>query len=91
MTTTDLTPPRQQSTPSLHDRFGAFIAERFPFALRNVLLSFEQTVARGEDADSPEALRRLGEELVRSLRPALLDPLFTELPPTTPRVTAEAR
>jgi 2-oxoisovalerate dehydrogenase E1 component len=75
----------------LASRFGAFIAERHPFALRDVLEAFETVSGGREPADEAaiDALRpALGRELTRRLQAA---PLAQGIADTTPRTTAAAR
>jgi len=72
-------------------RFGAFVAERHPFALADALEAFEAAAAgrepQGESA--LDALRApLRQELERRLRQ---HPIPPGLPDTTPRTTAELR
>ncbi len=74
----------------LASRFGAFVAERFPFALQPALDALEAA----DDDEGPRDARRLS-----ALRPALgceLTRRLTVTPPaglgdTTPRVSADAR
>src|SRR5262249_22349935 len=74
----------------LASRFGAFVAERHPFALADALEALE-AAANGralDDEASIEALRpTLRRELMRRLRARSLPPL----PETTPRISAATR
>jgi 2-oxoisovalerate dehydrogenase E1 component len=67
-------------------RFGAFIAERYPFAL-NVALEAFGHAARGA-AGVDDLIDRFGRELQRALR---AHPLPDGLPETTPRRSASTR
>jgi 2-oxoisovalerate dehydrogenase E1 component len=70
--------------PTLEQRFGAFVTERFPFALVPAREALAVALAKATEADEPRALLRL--ELRRRLPSRAPD-----LPETTPGVSAEAR
>ena len=81
---------RQRS--SLHDRFGAFVTEKYPFALRRALIVFEQTIAvHGDPGRDPQKIDALRKPLAAKLRLAFDEPIAGELPETTPGVTAKER
>jgi 2-oxoisovalerate dehydrogenase E1 component len=72
-------------------RFGAFVAERHPFALSDALDAFDAVCGGREPASEPDidALRSgLHRELSRRLQ---LRPVPPGLPETTPRTTVEQR
>jgi 2-oxoisovalerate dehydrogenase E1 component len=75
----------------LASRFAAFIAERYPFALRDVIDAFE-AIARGRDPQGEaaiDALRpALRRELTQRLRSRAVPP---DLPETTPGTSAQTR
>jgi 2-oxoisovalerate dehydrogenase E1 component len=85
--------------PGLASRFGAFVAERYPFAVEPALAAFEAVVGlypmqeRGPRSDESDAARldrlrpRLREELARRLTARI--PLG--LAETTPGISAETR
>jgi len=83
--------------PKLQDRFGAFVAERFPFAVEMTRFAFAR-VLRDNGLDRPES-GPPGAALLRSLRPSLRQELgrelersqVLELPETTPGVSADTR
>src|SRR5881394_2249158 len=75
----------------LASRFGAFVAERHPFALADALDAFEKACGGREPRDEPgiEALRpALRRELSKRLQAHALP---EGLPDTTPRTSAAAR
>ena len=75
---------------TLAQRFAAFVAERFPFALAPAMEAFTLAIRRdpGRDAASIEALREpFGRELKRILAGAPPD----GLPETTPGVSVDER
>ena len=75
----------------LASRFGAFVAERYPFALGDVIGAFE-AIAGGRDPQGEaaiDALRpALRRELTQRLRSRAVPP---ELPDTTPGTSAQTR
>jgi len=85
---------------SLSDRFGAFVAERFPFALELARFAFatalqeasagEEAETDGEDLDA-ETLQALRPVLHRELSRHLARPVPLALPETTPGVSADRR
>ncbi|MDE3153874.1 MAG: hypothetical protein KGN76_02175 [Acidobacteriota bacterium] len=81
-----------QSLTGLAGRFGAFVAERFPFAVDAAVEAFDAAVARarqkGADAEAIDALRPL---LRKELTARLATSVPAGLAETTPGVTAEAR
>jgi len=77
-----------QLRPSVAARFGAFVLERFPFASRAARSALESLGA--PDAGDAEAIERLRAGLPQALRRALASPA-SDLPETTPAVTAERR
>jgi 2-oxoisovalerate dehydrogenase E1 component len=75
----------------LASRFGAFVAERHPFALAEALEAFEAAAGGREPRDEAgiDALRApLARELAKRLAAR---PMLEGLPETTPRTTAAAR
>jgi 2-oxoisovalerate dehydrogenase E1 component len=74
-------------------RFGAFVAERYPFALEAALTAFEgasRLSGKGASHLSPDALRpHLRAELTKRLAPATF--ALSDLAETTPGVTASQR
>ncbi len=76
--------------PTLAARFGAFVAERFPFALEPALEAFQSICPGdpGRDSGSIEALRR---PVADALRLAFDSPPPDGIPETTPRVAAAER
>jgi 2-oxoisovalerate dehydrogenase E1 component len=79
---------------TLAARFGAFVAERYPFALETALAALEACATRRFEAGATDAAR------IEALRPALKRELearlgrpanVPDLPETTPRVTADRR
>src|SRR5438093_1270212 len=84
-------PAELEGLTGIASRFGAFVAERHPFALAVALDAFEAATGgrdpKGEAAI--EALRpKLGHELTQRLQKI---PLPSGLPETTPRMSAESR
>ncbi len=79
------------TTPPLDDRFGAFVAERFPFALGAARAALEDAMATADGAaDESRRIDALREPLGRALRRRLAASA-PELPETTPGVSADAR
>ncbi|HEX7139637.1 MAG TPA: thiamine pyrophosphate-dependent enzyme, partial [Vicinamibacterales bacterium] len=75
----------------LASRFGAFIAERHPFALEVALTAYDRA-ARGREPNDQAAIEALRPDLQRELdRLASADSLPAGLAETTPRVTAAQR
>ena len=81
---------KNNTTDALAARLAAFVAERFPLSLNDILVAIEPLLAeRGADDEaSIDALRD-------GVRGALVDKLTREVPPgipeTSPGVSAEAR
>ncbi len=85
---------RGRRRTTLAARFGAFVAERHPFALEAALEAFEETLATGPDAAQGERGAEAIEVLREPLRQALrrrLSRSFPELPETTPGVSSAVR
>jgi len=81
-------PDRDHPRPPLGDRFAAFVAERFPFALGDARAAFEDARLEREGEDGgADALRQ---PLRRALR-RRLGIAAPDLPETTPGVSADAR
>ncbi len=82
------TPIDATRTADLRDRFGAFVAERFPFAVEVALAAFDVAAETTPTELGPDGLRSpLAERLANRLRS--LSP--SDLSETTPRVTVETR
>jgi 2-oxoisovalerate dehydrogenase E1 component len=84
-------PAELDKLTGIASRFGAFIAERHPFALRDVLEAFDKAAGGREPAGEAaiDALRpALRRELAKRLQAA---PVPQGLSDTTPRTTAAAR
>ncbi len=82
------TPVDVTRTAGLRDRFGAFVAERFPFALEVALAAYDVAAETTPTDLGPDGLRSpLAERLADRLRS--LSP--SDLSETTPRVPVEAR
>jgi 2-oxoisovalerate dehydrogenase E1 component len=80
-----------QKLTGITGRLGAFVAERYPFALRDVLEAVDAVARDGIPTDEAriEALRpELRRELVRRLQ---APPVAASLPDPTPRITAAGR
>jgi 2-oxoisovalerate dehydrogenase E1 component len=80
-----------QKLTGVSSRFAAFVAERFPFALQDVVDTLESVAPQGIQpvAKQIEALRPLfTRELTRRLKGR---PVPEDLPETTPRTTAARR
>jgi 2-oxoisovalerate dehydrogenase E1 component len=75
---------------SLDARFGAFAAERFPFALDLAREAFRR-VLHGKDTASAKALRALQGPLAEALRAAVEKIDASDLPETTPGTSARER
>jgi len=85
------TPVKPLPRPALDDRFAAFVAERFPFALGMARAAFEDALAAGSTAtDDSTRIDALRAPLARSLR-RRLSAGAPDLPETTPGVTADVR
>lgn len=85
------TPPLVRTPTGIAKRLGAFIVERYPFALQEVLAAFDAVVNGHEPAGEGaiDALRpALGRELNRRLTPRSIP---SELVEATPGVSAETR
>jgi 2-oxoisovalerate dehydrogenase E1 component len=83
-----LAPAVARST--LAARFGAFVAERFPFALDRALEVFT-IVSAGEPPFEEGAIDALREPLKKELMAAFADTVSERLPETTPGVAAAER
>ena len=75
-------------------QFGAFVAERYPFALERALAAFE--AASAPSGGAPASIDRLAERIAAEIRARCVDigaaPLsLADLGETTPRVTARQR
>src|SRR5262249_22704809 len=84
-------PTSLEKLAGIASRFGAFVAERYPFALADALEVFEAVTCGRAPRDEAEihALRRaFRRELPRRLEGRVLPPGVGE---TTPRTSAEAR
>src|SRR5262249_23823088 len=84
-------PVELEKLTGLASRFGAFVAERRPFALAEALDAFEAAASGREPRDEAgiDALRTAG---VRRATKRLAAPAIREgLPETSPRTTAAAR
>lgn len=86
------------SPTTLADRFGAFVAERYPFALELARFAFataqgelERGGTAGEEHSESRRLEALREPLARELRRHLERSGPLELPETTPGTSAEQR
>src|SRR5262245_7091332 len=75
---------------SLQSRFGAFVAERFPFAV-DLARETLHRVLRGKDVGGAEALRALRAPLAEALRAAVEKSDVRELPETTPGTSPAER
>jgi 2-oxoisovalerate dehydrogenase E1 component len=75
----------------LASRFGAFVVERYPFALPDAVEAFE-AATRGRVPDDEHGLDRLRPAFARELSRRLVSrPLPSDLPDTTPRVSVDVR
>ena len=84
-------PAELEKLTGLASRFGAFIAERHPFALVDALEAFEKA-SSGRDPRTETAIEAVRPPLRRELIKRLqAHPLPYGLPDTTPRTTAAAR
>jgi 2-oxoisovalerate dehydrogenase E1 component len=82
------TPAPARST--LAARFGAFVAERFPFALDRALEAF-RSVSSGDPGRDEAAIDALRPALSKALREAFADAPPDHLPETTPGVAPVER
>jgi 2-oxoisovalerate dehydrogenase E1 component len=82
-----------EKAADLASRFGAFVAERFPFALPEAMAAFQAAAAaQGVRQSSDRQIDDLRELVRRELRRCLSErPLPSGLADPTPRVTAGAR
>jgi 2-oxoisovalerate dehydrogenase E1 component len=84
-------PAELETLTGLASRFGAFVAERHPFALSDALDAFEQAT-RGREPRDEAAIDALRPVLRRELTKRLQAVRVPQgLPDTTPRTTAAAR
>jgi len=84
-------PAELEKLTGLASRFGAFVAERHPFALADALDAFEKATG-GRDLRDEAAIETVRPALQRELHARLrARPLPQGLPDTTPRTTAAAR
>ena len=84
-------PAELEKLTGLASRFGAFIAERHPFALGDALDAFEKATA-GRELNDEKALEAARPALQRELKKRLQARALPHgLPETTPRMTAAAR
>src|SRR5712692_8716898 len=84
-------PVELEKLTGLASRFGAFVAERHPFALADALEVFE-TVTGGRDSRDEAGIDALRAAFRRELTRRLQSrPLPQGLPDTTPRTSAAAR
>jgi 2-oxoisovalerate dehydrogenase E1 component len=83
-----VTPAAAQST--LAARFGAFVAERFPFALDRALEAF-RAVCPADPGRDEVAIDALRAALAKALEASLEDAVTDRLPETTPGTPAAVR
>ncbi|PYQ97555.1 MAG: hypothetical protein DMF96_14300, partial [Acidobacteria bacterium] len=84
-------PAELEKLTGLASRFGAFVAERHPFALADSLEVFE-TVTAGRDPRDEAGIDALRSAFRRELTRRLQSrPLPAGLPDTTPRTSVAAR
>ena len=84
-------PAELEKLTGLASRFGAFVAERHPFALADALDAFEKAAGGGELKDEA-AIEAVRPALQRELKKRLQSHQVPDgLPDTTPRTTAAAR
>src|SRR5918912_64639 len=84
-------PAALEKLTGIASRFGAFVAERHPFALAGALDAFEAATA-GREPKNDEAIDALRPALRRELSKRLQQTQIPSgLPDTTPRVSAETR
>ncbi len=83
-----LAPAIARRLASLNTRFGAFLAERYPFAMQTALAAFEQ-VATGVQPVNADDLDQLRPRVCRAIAAAAFAPRVTA--ETTPGVAAAAR
>ncbi|HSS45411.1 MAG TPA: hypothetical protein VLO07_08735, partial [Thermoanaerobaculia bacterium] len=79
-------PPRT----TLATRFAAFVAERYPFALRGALSAFD-TACPSDPGRDPAGIEALRGPLAQALQQTLSYALPAGVPETTPGVPAEER
>jgi 2-oxoisovalerate dehydrogenase E1 component len=84
-------PAELERLTGLASRFGAFVAERHPFALADAIAAFEQAT-RGRDPHDEASIEALRPALAGELSKRLqASPIPDGLPDTTPRTTAVSR
>src|SRR5476651_95833 len=84
-------PAELEKLTGLASRFGAFVAERHPFALNDALDAFERATG-GRDLKEERAIEAARPVLQRELKKRLLARALPDgLPDTTPRTTAATR
>src|SRR3954471_11204171 len=84
-------PAGLEKLTGLASRFGAFVAERHPFALADALEAFEKATG-GRDLRGEAAIDAARPALARELKTRLEARALPEgLPDTTPRTTAAMR
>ena len=84
-------PAELEKLTGLASRFGAFVAERYPFALADALDAFEKATG-GRELTDETAIEAARTGLQRELNKRLQSRTLPEgLPDTTPRTTAAAR
>jgi 2-oxoisovalerate dehydrogenase E1 component len=84
-------PVELETLTGLASRFGAFVAERHPFALADALEAFEKATG-GRDPRDEAAIEAVRPALQRELNTRLhARPLPPGLPDTTPRTSAASR
>jgi 2-oxoisovalerate dehydrogenase E1 component len=84
-------PAELEKLTGLASRFGAFIADRHPFALGDALDAFEKATA-GRELNDEKAIEEARPALQRELKKRLQARALPHgLPDTTPRTTAAAR
>src|SRR3954470_3277430 len=84
-------PAGRENVTGLASRFGAFVAERHPFALSDALEAFEKATS-GRELKGDGAIEAIRPSLQRELKKCLqAHPLPHGLAETTPRTSAAAR
>ena len=84
-------PAELETLTGLASRFGAFVADRHPFALADALEAFEKATG-GRDLRDEAAIEAVRPALRRELHTRLhARPLAQGLPDTTPRTTVASR
>jgi hypothetical protein len=84
-------PAELEKLTGIASRFGAFVAERYPFALADALEAWE-AATKGREPEGEAALNALRPELRRELARHLQSrPLPHGIAETTPRTSAEER